>query len=89
MAHLMVRHKVEDIAKWKAVFDSHLPARKAAGLTDLHVWRNSGDPNEVITLFEVSDMAKAKEFAGSSDLKEKMQSGGVIGTPEIVFLSNA
>jgi hypothetical protein len=37
----------------------------------------------------VSDVAKAKEFAASPDLKEKMQSAGVIGAPDILFLSNA
>ena len=89
MAYLMVRHKVADFAKWKPVFDSHHPTREAAGLKDVHVWRNVDDPNEVITLFDVSDMAKAKEFASSSDLKAKMQSGGVIGAPNVTFLSNA
>jgi hypothetical protein len=36
MAHLMVRHKVADFAKWKPVFDGHHPTREAAGLKDLH-----------------------------------------------------
>jgi hypothetical protein len=38
-------------------------------------------------LFETSDVAKAKAFAASADLKEKMTSAGVIGSPGIVFLS--
>ena len=89
MAHLMVRHKVADFAKWKPVFDGHHPTREAAGLKDLHVWRNADDPNEIITVFDVSDMAKAKEFASSSDLRNTMQSAGVIGAPNVTFLSNA
>ncbi len=89
MAHMMIRHKVADFAKWKPAFEDHRPAREAAGITDLHLWRNADDQNEVISVFEVSDVAKAKEFAGSSDLKEKMQSAGVISAPDILFLSNA
>jgi hypothetical protein len=89
MDHVMIRHKVADFAKWKPAFDGHRSMRQAAGLTDLHLWRNADDPNEVISVFEVSDVAKAKEFASSSDLKETMQTAGVIGAPDILFLSNA
>ncbi len=67
----------------------HRFAREAAGLKDLHLWRNEGDPTEVIVLFQASDLAKAKEFIGSSNLKEKMQAAGVQGTPDIVFLSES
>jgi hypothetical protein len=87
MALMMIRHKVADFAKWKPAFDDHRPARQAAGLKDLHLWRNADDPNEVISVFEVSDMAKAKQFADSSGLKEKMQSAGVVGAPDVTFLS--
>ena len=88
MSHMIIRHKVEDFDKWKPAFDDHQPVRETAGLRDLYLWRNADDPNETILLLEVSDMAKAREFAGSSDLKEKMQAAGVQGTPDIVFLSD-
>ena len=87
MTHMLVRHKVADFDEWKSVYDDHRIAREAAGLKDLHLWRNEGDPSEVILLFEASDVAKAKEFASSPDAKEKMQAAGVQGPPDIVFLS--
>ena len=68
------------------MYEDHRSAREAAGLKDLHLWRNEGDPTEIIALFEASDLAKAKEFVGSSDLKERMQAAGVQGAPDIVFL---
>ena len=37
MAHVLIRHKVADLGKWKLVYDHHLPAREAAGLRDLHI----------------------------------------------------
>ena len=83
---MLVRHKVADYDEWKSVYEDHRKAREAAGLKDLHLWRNEGDPSEVILLFEVSDVAKAKAFSRSPDAKEKMQAAGVQGVPEIVFL---
>lgn len=87
MAYMLIRHKVADFGKWKPEYEDHRSAREAAGLKDLHLWRNENDSNDVLLLFEASDVAKAKEFAASSDLKEKMQAAGVQGPPEIVFLS--
>lgn len=87
MTHMLVRHKVADFDKWKSVYEDHRSAREAAGLKDLHLWRNQGDPSEVILLFEVSDVEKAKAFAGSPDAKEKMETAGVQDMPDVVFLS--
>ncbi len=87
MTHILVRHMVADFDKWKSVYEEHRSAREAAGLTDLHLWRNESNPSEVILLFEASDVVKAKEFASSPDAKEKMKAAGVQGLPEIVFLS--
>ena len=87
MTHMMVRHKVAAFGKWKSAYENHRPAREAAGLKDLHLWRNADDPQEVILLFEASDAAKARAFFGSSGLKAKMQAAGVQGAPDIFFLS--
>ncbi len=87
MAHMLVRHKVADFGKWKPMYEDHRSAREAAGLKDLYLWRNENDPTDVLVLFETSDVAKAKEFVASSDLKEKMQAADVQGPPDIVFLS--
>jgi hypothetical protein len=37
-------------------------------------------------LFEAKDIQKAKEFASSADLREAMQSAGVVDKPDIYFL---
>ena len=87
MAHMLIRHKVQDVGKWKPLYDAHRPARATAGLKDLHLWHNIDDSNEIFLLFEVSDVAKAKAFAASADLKEKMKSAGVVGSPDVFFLS--
>jgi hypothetical protein len=53
----------------------------------MHLLRNIDDPNEVIILFELEDLQKAREFSASSDLRERMQEAGVVDKPDIYFLS--
>ncbi len=86
MPHLIVRVPVQDFVRWKIVYDSNLPARQSAGLKELNLWRNADKPNEVVLLFEVSDMAKAKAYTSSPELKEKLKAGGVIGPADNLFL---
>ncbi len=87
MAYMLIRHRVQDFGKWKPAYDAHRQTRATAGLKDLHLWHNVDDPNEIFLLFEASDVAKAKAFAASTDLKEKMTAAGVMGSPDIFFLS--
>ena len=57
MPHLIIRVTVQDFSKWKPVYDSNLPARQAAGLKELNLWRNADKSNELVLLFDVSDIA--------------------------------
>ena len=84
--HVLVRHKVSDFARWKPVYDDHLPARQKAGLKEVHLLRNTEDPNEVILLFSAEDLDKAKAFVASDDLRHAMQRAGVSDKPDVYFL---
>jgi pimeloyl-ACP methyl ester carboxylesterase len=76
---LVIRHKVKDYSKWRPEFDRHASAQRSAGLTNPRVFRSSDDPNEVVIFFNASDMAKAKDFAASPNLKSTMAKAGVQG----------
>ena len=65
MAHLLIHHKVADFAKWKATYDAHAGTRQSAGLTELHSLRSLDDRNDVVILFTVADLDKAKALASS------------------------
>lgn len=84
--YAIFKFKVQDFDKWKQGFDNNKPFRITAGLNELHIWQNSDVPDEVVILFQVANVAKAKEFSTSQDLKKRMIEGGVIGSPEILFL---
>jgi len=82
---VMVKHKVKDFDAWKKVFDSHKQARVDAGLTDRVMSYTIGDNHSVTLVFAVADVAKAKEFMKSKDLKDKMAEAGVEGAPSFFF----
>ena len=46
------------------------------------------DPAEVVILFEVNDLDRARELVGSDELREVMQSAGVVDQPDVYFLND-
>jgi hypothetical protein len=86
MNHVFARHEVENFEKWKAVYDADADARQAAGLHEVFVLRNVNNPQEVVVLATADDLAKARAYSDSPELREKMIAAGVIGRPEIVYL---
>ena len=89
MAHVLIRHKVQDYAAWKALFDEHASTRQAAGSKGGYVFRNADDPNELVVVLEWDDLAKARQFIGSDDLRQAMERAGVTAQPDILFLELA
>ena len=89
MVHLIVRHKVADYGRWKEAFDGHLGARKAAGEVGYRVMLSVDDPREVTIFLDWDSLERARKFATSDDLKQKMLQSGVIGDPDVRFLEDA
>ncbi len=83
--NLTVHHKVKDYGSWRAGYDAHEKSRVSAGITNGRVFRSAEDPNDVVVLLDVADVAKARTWLGSDDLKTAMQRSGVIGSPSIRF----
>jgi hypothetical protein len=86
---MIVRHKVADYDKWKMGYDSHDSARLANGLHNYVICRGIQDPNTVMVALIMDDVTKAKAFAASKDLKDRMKSIGVTGPPVVDFLESA
>jgi uncharacterized protein (DUF1330 family) len=84
--YLLVRHKVDDYAEWKPVFDEHGATRRAAGSKGGRLFRSADDPNELVILLEVDELDKARQFAESQDLRQAMQRVGVADRPDVYFL---
>jgi heme-degrading monooxygenase HmoA len=87
MRYLLVRQKVAEFDRWKSAYDAHLPSRQMAGLKEQHLLRNIDEPGEVLILFEVEDLQKAREFVDSADLRTAMEKAGVVDKPDIYHLA--
>ena len=86
MSLAIIHHKVRDFAVWKSSFDDHESAQIAAGLTNGRVFQSAENPNALTILFDVADIARAKEFAGSAELKTAMEGAGVVSAPSFHYL---
>ena len=86
--HMLIRHKVADFAKWKPAYDAHQSARQSAGLKEEHLFHNADNPNEVLLLFSVEDVDKAKAFGASDDLRQAMK-GQESATSRTFIFSNS
>ena len=87
--NLTVHIKVKDYATWRTAYDGHEKRRVSAGITNGRVFRSAEDPNDVVILQDVADVAKARTWFGSDDLKAAMQKSGVLGSPNVRFAAAA
>ncbi|MES2328116.1 MAG: hypothetical protein V4539_00850 [Bacteroidota bacterium] len=83
---MFIKHKVANYAKWKPLYDADSTNRLANGLHDHIVARGNDDPNMVMVIFYMDDVAKAQTMAADPKLKEVMKKAGVMGAPEIDYV---
>jgi hypothetical protein len=82
-----IHFRVKDYAAWRTSYDGNEKSRLSVGITNGRVFRRAEDPNDVVVLQDVADVAKARTWFASDDLKAAMQKSGVIGSPNIRFAS--
>lgn len=87
MTHIIVKHKVNDYAAWKAEFDNFADFRKSSGEKSYRILQPTEDPNDLTLLFQWDSLQNAETFMGSSELKAAMKSAGVAEEPEIQFFN--
>ncbi len=86
MAYLLVRTKVKDFAKWKALFEEHGEARRQSGSKGGYFFQNVNDRNETIFLLEWNSLKNAQSFAASDGAKAVLMSAGLTDQPDVYFL---
>jgi hypothetical protein len=75
--------KVKDFNSWETSYLGNVKNRTSAGITKSKVFRSANDPNDVLLLQDVADVAKARTWYGSSEMKATMEKSGVVGSPSI------
>jgi hypothetical protein len=89
MSKVFVRHQVADFDVWKSGFDDHGRVRREYELVDAGLYRGADDPNDVTIVLTTNDVARAKEFLASDDLRETMSRVGVVSAPEVWIADEA
>lgn len=87
MSHVLVRFTVEDLAKWKSVFEEASGLRKSFGSMGVHAFSKADGPSEVVVLGEYADREKAMQMFQSREFREATARAGVKGPPEVSFLN--
>jgi hypothetical protein len=87
--NLTIHLKVKDYTAWRTGYDGREKSRVSAGITNGRVFRNAQDQNDVVILQDVADVAKARTWLGSDEMKAAMQQSGVVGLPTIRFAAAA
>jgi hypothetical protein len=87
--NLTIHLKVKDYATWRTGYNGNEKNRHSAGITNGRVFRNADDQNDLVILQDVADVAKARTWLGSEDMKTTMQNSGVVGSPNIRFAAAA
>jgi hypothetical protein len=87
--NLTVHLKVKDYDTWRTGYDGREKSRASAGITNGRVFRRTEDPNDVVILQDVADVAKARTWLASDEMKAAMEKSGVVGTPNVRFAGTA
>ena len=83
MATVIIRHKIEDYAKWKRGYDEADWLRKHHGIIYASLHREETDTKDIIAVHRFKDMKGAKDFAEA--VPALMENIGVIRKPVIWF----
>jgi len=87
--NLTIQLKVKDFNAWRTSYNGREQNRVSAGITNGRVFRNAEDQNDVIILQDVADVAKARTWLSSAEMKTTMEKSGVVGSPSIRFAAAA
>lgn len=84
----VIKQRVADFQRWKNVFDTLQAARSAGGISGVRVGHSVSDPCEVHLYAFVADPETYSKFVKSSALLDKLRSGGLIGSPEVLMVKH-
>ena len=68
---LVIRHKVQEYAKWRPAFDGDLARQEAAGLRNPVVYRSTDDGTDIVMRWDAADKTSAMDFLDSAELQGK------------------
>lgn len=83
---IIVRHEVRDYERWKKAYDGFAGFRSKSGIVGHAVNQELGKPNQVVVYHQAKELESLRNFLDAPELKEAMESAGVVGQPRIDFV---
>jgi hypothetical protein len=77
--YMIVKQKVRDLNTFQKAFDGLAAHRQAAGLIDLGQFVAADEPDTLIVVMEVADIARAKAYWHSTVLAQGREQAGLVG----------
>ena len=87
--NVTIHLKVKDYTAWRSSYGGGEKSRVSAGISNGKVFRSLENLNDVVIIQDVADVAKARTWFGSDEMKAAMQESGVLGSPTIRFAAAA
>jgi hypothetical protein len=78
MATIFRRVRVADYQRFREVYDTGTPAREAGGMHDEQLFRNPNDPNDILIMSTVADVASARTYGQSDEVRERQRAAGLL-----------
>jgi len=86
MIYALVRFTVEDILKWKSVFEEAAALRKIYGSMSAQAFSKVENKNEITVLLHFETREQAEQMFQSTEFREVTKRGGMVAPPEVTFL---
>jgi hypothetical protein len=80
--YMIIKQRVSDLATFQHAFDRLEPRQAEAGLRDLEQFRAADEPDTVIVVLEVAEIARAKAYWHSATLAKGRVQAGMVGPIE-------
>ena len=77
--YMIIKQRVRDLDQFQRAFDKLKPMRERHGLKDMGQYRSADEPDTVIVLLEVADIAAARVYWHSKVLSEGRKEAGIVG----------
>jgi len=86
---IVISIQVADIDNWKAIFDSAVGRREAAGIQATAYKELEGASDRVHVIITAPSKDDFMKFFSQPEQQEGMKKAGVMGPPEMKFLEEA
>lgn len=86
MPYTIIRQRVGNFARWRRAFEDNADRREEAGSKGGHLFRETGDHDQVVVFLAWTDLEKARAYLDSDGVRQERQAGGVEGDPEVLYL---